>query len=83
MGFSSMTALPLNRNVELVSRSKKWTRTDCKFTKRLARPVVHAVNFLDAKAVHHTVFTHLAPTTATFFSGLENYYNGTVKIAGL
>ncbi len=56
---------------------------DGKFANWDARHVVHAVDLLDAEAVHHAVLDHLAAAAAAFLGGLEDHHGGAVEVAGL
>ena len=78
-----MTAPALQLDLEKIRRRKEWTRTDCEFPNRQARPIMHAIDFLNAKLFHHAIFAHLATATAAFFRGLENHHNCAVEIACL
>ena len=50
---------------------------------RQARHVVHAVDLLDAEAVHQAVVDHRLAAAAAFLGGLEDHHRGAVEIARL
>ena len=50
---------------------------------RLARPIVHAIDFLDAPAVHHAIVAHLFAAGAALFGGLKDDHHGAIEIARL
>ncbi len=50
---------------------------------RQARHIVHAVDLLDAEAVHHAVLDHGEATRAAFLRRLEDHGDRAGEIAGL
>ncbi len=68
---------------ELVGRGEDRARTDAEGADRHARHVVHAVDLVDGKSLHHAVVQHRLAAGAAFFGGLEDHDSGAVEVARL
>ena len=78
-----MGALALDGDAEAIRRRHDRSRADGELADRQARHVVHAVDFLDAEALHQAVLHHGVGAAAAFFGGLEDHDGGAVEIARL
>ena len=82
IGFGRMAAFALHDNFKRIGCGKERTGANGEGSDGSARPIVHAVDFVDAKPFHHAVFAHFEPTTAAFFGWLKDHRHGSIKIAG-
>ena len=75
------------RPVTLMWKSSEAARKEpariAKSPSRGAGHVVHAVDLLDAEALHQPVVDHLAAAAAAFLGRLEDHHRGAVEVAGL
>src|SRR5947209_8617773 len=76
-----MRAEPFDLDHDAVGRREQRTWTDREVADRHARHVVHAIDLLDAEALHHAVLDHLAPAAAALFGWLEDHDRRAGKIA--
>ena len=76
-----MAALALDDNFKRVRCGKERTGANGESANGPAGPIVHAVDFIDAKPLHHAVFAHFKPAAAAFFGRLKDHRNGSIKIA--
>ena len=78
-----MPAFTGDFDVEHVRGRKKRPRANGKLTCWHLGPIVHAVNLINAKALHHAVIAHFFAAAAALFGGLENHHSGAVKVSRL
>ena len=78
--FGGVAAFARDGDIKLICRSHHRPRPDRKLAHRNAGHVVHAVNFINGKTVHHARFNHFAPAAAAFFGGLKDKNGGAIKI---
>ena len=72
-GIARMAALALDVDRELVARRHEAAGADAETAGRHARHVVHAVDLLDAEALHQPVLDHRLAAGAAFFGRLEDH----------
>ena len=80
LGLGSVCSFAGDVDLYQVSSSKEWAGADTEFANRNARLVVHAIDLLNIKLLHHAVLDHFTTTATAFFGGLENYNCSTVEI---
>ena len=78
-----MPAAPVNDNRYLIGRRHQRARPRREPAYRQMRRIVHAVDFLDAPAVHHAVVDHSLAAAAVLLRRLEDHDGCTVEIACL
>ena len=83
MRLGRMAALAGDDDLELIRRRHHRAGANGELAQGDAGHIVHAVNLIDAPAVHHAIGAHLAPPTATLFGGLKDHHGGAVKVARL
>ena len=69
--------------IDAVGRRHHRAGPDGEFADRQAGIVVHAVDLLDAEAVHHAVLDHLAAAAAALLGRLEDHHRGAGEVARL
>ena len=82
-GRAAWRALALDGDAEAIRRRHDRAWPDRELADRHARHVVHAVDLLDAEALHQAVLQHGVGAGAAFFGGLEDHDGGAVEIARL
>ena len=78
-----MRAEALDLDDDAIGRGEQRARPDRELADRKAGHVVHAVDLLDAEALHHAVLDHLAAAAAALFGGLEDHHGGAGEVARL
>ena len=80
MRLGSVAAQTFDLDLEQIGGRKERARANAELTCGNTGPVVHAIDLLDAPAVHHAIFAHLAPAAAPFFGGLKDHHDRPVKV---
>ena len=83
IGLGRVPAAAFNGQFEHIRGCKKRTRANGEFSGRHLWPIMHAIDLLDPKTLHQTIFTHFTATTAAFFCRLKNHHCSAVKIPSL
>ena len=68
---------------EVVGGGEERAGADREVADRGAGHVVHAVDLLDAEALHQPVVDHLPAAAAALLGRLEDHHRGAVEVAGL
>ena len=76
-------ALAFDLDREAVGRRHQRARPDRELADRQARIIVHAVDFLDAEALHQAVLDHGLAAGAALLGRLEDHHRGAGEIARL
>ncbi|MDF2797904.1 MAG: hypothetical protein K0R85_648 [Devosia sp.] len=77
-----MAAAALDIDHEAIRRRHDAAHANAEMPSRDARPVVHAVDFVDAEALENAVLDHFAPAGAAFFGRLEDQGDSPIEVAG-
>ncbi len=78
-----MAALALHMDAEIVHRRQHRAGSDGELADGKARRIVHAIDLLDAEALHHAVEHHGLAALLALFRRLEDDRDRAVEIAGL
>src|SRR4051812_1423701 len=78
-----VAASALDRDGELVGCGHHGTGPESKEPDRDARHVVHAIDLLDAEALHEAVLDHRVTTPAALLGRLEDQHRRAVEVARL
>ena len=83
MRIGGVAADAFDPDREVLGRGHDGARPHRERTDRHARPIVHAIDLLDAEAVHQPVLDHRQSARAALFRRLEDHDRRAGKIAGL
>ena len=83
MRHRPMAALAFDRDRDLVGRRHQRALAKAEGADRRARPIVHAVDLLDAELIHQPVIDHRHRARAALLGGLEDDDRVAGEVAGL